>query len=372
MASVSLEGVSRVYRDVVALDAIDLQIEDGARMMLVGPSGCGKTTVLRLIAGLERPDAGTIRFDGRDMEGVAPGERNVAMVFESYALFPHMAVRENLTFALRLRHTPPAEVDRRVMDVAGAMELGHLLRRRPPGLATGEAQHVAVGRAIIRDAPDVLLLDDALSHLDARQRLEARAEVARLHEQLGSTIVAVTHDQSEALAVGTRVAVMDGGRLRQTGTPQEVYEQPADTFVAAFIGNPPMNLVEMEPRRQDGRAVIQRGSWALDLPRLPAGAGASMDAGVASITVGMRAEDIELGLPSSEAETGFRGRCDLVEYLGAHLLVHVRVGDHEIVLLADPAADVSVGDVVDGRVRLDHLHLFDTASGRAYAERAWA
>lgn len=364
MAQVSLEGVSKTFRDVVAVHALELEIEDGAMMMLVGPSGCGKTTVLRIIAGLERPDAGTVRFDGRDMEGVAPGERNVAMVFEGYALFPHMAVRDNLTFALRLRRTPPAEVDRRVMGVAEAMELGHLLRRRPPGLATGEAQHVAVGRAIIRDAPAVLLLDDALSHLDARQRLEARAEVARLHDQLGSTIVSVTHDQSEALAVGTHVAVMDQGRLRQVGTPQEVYEHPADTFVADFVGSPPMNLIEMEARRQDGRVVLRRGSWEVLLPAPPATAGG------AAITVGMRAEHISLGPPTSGDETGFRGRCELVEYLGAHLLVHVRIGEDEIVLLSDPGADVSVGDLVDGHVRLDRLHLFDTASGRAY--ESWA
>ena len=189
MAGISLEGITKRYRDVVAVQELDLEISDGEIMMLVGPSGCGKTTVLRLIAGLERPDAGTVRFDGRDMSDVAPGERDIAMVFEGYALFPHMAVRENLSFALRLRHTPTEEVDRRVREVAEAMELDHLLQRRPPGLATGEAQHVAVGRAVVRDAPAVLLLDDALSHLDAQQRLEARAEVARLHDELGSQVL---------------------------------------------------------------------------------------------------------------------------------------------------------------------------------------
>ena len=231
--------------------------------MLVGPSGCGKTTVLRLIAGLEQPDTGTIRFDGRDVTAVPPGQRDIAMVFEGYALFPHLAVRDNLSFALRLRHLPAAEVDRRVADVATSMELGHLLQRRPPGLATGEAQHVAVGRAVVRDAPAVLLLDDALSHLDAQQRLEARAEVARLHDELGSTIVSVTHDQAEALAVGTRLAVMDEGRMRQVGTPHEVYEQPADAFVAGFIGSPPMNLIEMEverARRASRSSAADRGS----------------------------------------------------------------------------------------------------------------
>ena len=357
MAGISLQGVSKRFGDVVAVDDLELEIADGEIMMLVGPSGCGKTTVLRLIAGLDVPDVGSIRYDDRDMDGVTPADRNIAMVFEGYAQFPHMAVRDNLTFALKLRHTPPDEVDRRLAEVAEAMELDHLLQRRPPGLATGEAQHVAVGRAVIRESPSVLLLDDALSHLDAQQRLEARTEVARLHEELGSTIVSVTHDQAEALAVGTRVAVMDQGRLRQVGTPHEVYERPADTFVADFIGNPPMNLIEMEVRREDGRTVLRRGAWEVALPSLPAGVRAA-------VTVGFRPEHIHLGAPASATELGFRGRCELVEYLGPQQLVHMRVGEDELVLLDDPADDVDVGDLIDCRVPMDRLHLFDTASGR--------
>jgi multiple sugar transport system ATP-binding protein len=355
-----LQGVSKRYGRIVAVEELDLDIADGEMMMLVGPSGCGKTTVLRLIAGLEQPDAGTIRFDGRDMTGVGPGQRDIAMVFEGYALFPHLAVRDNLSFALKLRRLPSDEVDRRVADVATAMELGHLLERRPPGLATGEAQHVAVGRAVVRDAPAVLLLDDALSHLDAQQRLEARTEVARLHDDLGSTIVSVTHDQAEALAVGTRLAVMDEGRLHQVGAPREVYERPADTFVAGFIGSPPMNLIETEVAERDGQMVLRRGPWELLLPSMPAGAS------VAGITVGIRPEHIGLGPPDA-AEIGIRGTCELVEYLGPELQVHLRIGSDELVVLDDPADDVAVGDTVECRVPLERIHLFDTASGRALA-----
>jgi multiple sugar transport system ATP-binding protein len=268
-------------------------------------------------------------------------------------------VRENLSFALKLRRVPSDEVDRRVADVAAAMELDHLLQRRPPGLATGEAQHVAVGRAVVRDAPAVLLLDDALSHLDAQQRLEARTEVARLHGELGSTIVSVTHDQAEALAVGTRLAVMDEGRLNQVGTPREVYEQPADTFVAGFIGSPPMNLIEMEVAERDAQVVLRHGPWELRLPSMPSGAS------VAGITMGVRPEHIGLGLPETAAEIGISGTCELVEYLGPELQLHLRVGSDELVVLDDPADDVAVGDTVECRVPLERIYLFDMVSGRA-------
>jgi multiple sugar transport system ATP-binding protein len=354
MAGVTLERVTKRYRDVVAVRRLDLEIRDGEMLAIVGPSGCGKTTVIRLIAGLEDPDEGTIYYDGQDMTEVAPRDRNVAMVFEDYALFPHLAVRDNLTFALRLQKRPQEEISRRVNEVAEAMELDHLLERRPKGLATGEAQHVAVGRAVIRDAPSVVLLDDALSHLDAQQRLEARGEVARLHDELGSTIVAVTHDQAEALAVGDRVAVMDEGALKQVGTPRELYEHPADTFVASFIGSPPMNLVAPEVFGTDG----------LEAPGFDALYGRT-------VTVGIRPEDLRLATPG-DGEAGFRGRCDLVEYLGSRLLVHVRVGEAELIVLDDPADDIRAGDTIDCSAPLARLHLFDAVTGQAMEERIGA
>ncbi|MEX1334467.1 MAG: ABC transporter ATP-binding protein, partial [Candidatus Limnocylindrales bacterium] len=256
MATITLEGVTKRYPHAVGVEDLDLEIGNGQLFMLVGPSGCGKTTTIRLIAGLEQPDDGVIRFDGRNMAGVPPGERNVAMVFEGYALYPHFAVRDNLSFALRLRKTPTDEIERRVSEVAKAMDLGRLLRRRPEALAAGQAQSVAVGRAVVRDEPSAVLLDDALAHLDAVQRLEARAEFRRIQQEHGYTVISVTHDQAEALAVGTRVAVMDEGRLQQVGTPRALYEYPANTFVASFIGSPPMNLLRMAVRRSGGVTLL--------------------------------------------------------------------------------------------------------------------
>jgi multiple sugar transport system ATP-binding protein len=363
MATVTLEHVSKQYQDVVAVRDLSIEIADGEFLVLVGPSGCGKTTVLRLIAGLEIPDDGTILIDGRVVNDVAPNARNVAMVFENYALYPHLAVRENLGFALRVRRTPAKEIRRRVSAVAASMELGRLLERRPPGLAAGEAQHVAIGRAVVRDTPAVLLLDDALSHLDARQRLEARAELGRLHRELWTTIVSVTHDQAEALAVGTRVAVMNAGVLQQAGAPRTLYVHPANAFVAGFIGSPPMNLVEMTIERDGDRPVLRSGLLTLPAPERIAGPAAGSIA--PHVTVGIRPEHIRVAAPPGDGDAGFRGQCDLVEFLGLQVLVHVRVGDLELRAFDDPARRVRAGDIVDCSIPLDRLHLFDSRTGRA-------
>lgn len=363
MATVTLEHVSKQYQDVVAVRDLSIEIADGEFLVLVGPSGCGKTTVLRLIAGLETPDDGTILIDGRVVNDVAPNARNVAMVFENYALYPHLAVRENLGFALRVRRTPAEEIRRRVSAVAASMELGRLLERRPPGLAAGEAQHVAIGRAVVRDTPAVLLLDDALSHLDARQRLEARAELGRLHRELRTTIVSVTHDQAEALAVGTRVAVMNAGVLQQAGPPRTLYGNPANAFVARFIGSPPMNLVEMTLEGDGDRPVLRSGLLTLPAPERIAGPAAGSIA--PHVTVGIRPEHIRVAAPPGDGDAGFRGQCDLVEFLGHQVLVHVRVGDLELRAFDDPARRVRAGDIVDCSISLDRLHLFDNRTGRA-------
>jgi multiple sugar transport system ATP-binding protein len=358
MASITLEQVTKRYRDVAAVSDLDLKIDDGEMMVLIGPSGCGKTTALRLIAGLEHPDRGRIRFDGKDVSEVSPAERNIAMVFEGYALFPHFAVRQNLAFSLQVRDVPKEQVSRRVAEVAQALELQDLLERKPQALATGEAQSTAVGRAIIREMPSVLLLDDALSHLDAHQRLEARAEVSRLHRDLGCTIVSVTHDQAEALAVGARVAVMDDGRLKQVGTPEEVYVRPANVFVAGFIGDPPMNLLPVHRERIDGQDVLRADGLELPLP--PAPTIPSRD-----LVVGFRAEDAHRAQESSAGEGRLHGHCDLVEYLGSELRVHVRVGSAEVIVRERADADIHAGDTVDLAIPAAHLRLFDAASGMA-------
>jgi multiple sugar transport system ATP-binding protein len=367
MASLSLEHVSKRFGDVVAVHDLSLDIADGEFLAIVGPSGCGKTTVLRLIAGLEAPDSGTIRIAERVVNDVSAAERDVAMVFEDYALYPHLAVRDNLAFALRIRRTPAEEIRHRISAVSEAMELGHLLGRSPLGLAAGEAQHVAVSRAIVRDRPTVFLLDDALSHLDAQQRLEARAELARLHRELGSTIVSVTHDQAEALAIGTRVAVMNEGSLAQAGTPRELYERPVDTFVAGFIGSPPMNLIAMTIEGREGRHVLRSGPLPLplELP-LPLGRIPPEDDRVGrSVTVGIRPEHVRLGPAPAEEGAGARGRCELVEYMGHQVLAHLVVGGVALRAFDDPARHIRAGDDVDVTIALERIHLFDTETGRA-------
>lgn len=358
MAKITLEGVTKRYRDAVAVEDLDLEIGSGQLFMLVGPSGCGKTTVIRLIAGLEQPDEGVVRFDGEDVTLVPPDERNVAMVFEGYALYPHLAVRDNLSFALRLRKTPRDELERRVSAVAEAMDLTQLLRRRPAGLAAGQAQSVAVGRAVVRDEPSVVLLDDALAHLDAEQRLEARAEVRRLQREHGYTVVSVTHDQAEALAVGTRVAVMNEGRIQQVGTPRALYEYPANTFVASFVGDPPMNLLRMLVQQRGEDVVLT--SDALELP-----APYAIDEAEGWLSVGFRPEAVRLTGDADAGEVTFRGRCELVEYLGSELLVHLRVGDAEIVAHDKVGVAISVGDEVACSLPLGSVHLFDGDSGRS-------
>lgn len=366
MARVSLEQVSKRYRDVVAVHDLSLEIGDGELLELIGPSGCGKTTVLRLIAGLEVPDSGTIRFDGEAVEELPPKARNVAMVFESFALYPHLVVRDNLGFPLSIHHTPAEEIQRRVATIAESMELGPLLERRPASLATGQAQHVAIGRAVLRDVPAVFLLDDALAHLDAHQRLEARAELARLHRELRTTIVSVTHDQSEALAVGTLVAVMDDGVLQQVGPPRTLYDHPDNVFVAGFVGSPPMNLEDMTLECDDGRALLR--SDHLSLPAPEALAAGSTHRLPRELTVGIRPEHLRLAAPphaTDATDASFRGRCDMVEFLGHQVLVHLWVGDRELRAFEDPARPIGVGDVVECRVSPDRLHLFDRRTGRA-------
>jgi multiple sugar transport system ATP-binding protein len=360
MAWITFQHVSKRYRDAIGVEDLDLRIRDGEIFVIIGPSGCGKTTALRLIAGLELPDSGTILFDGEDMTEVAPAERDIAMVFEGFALYPHWAIRQNLEFALKLRKVPRKETERRVADVAGAMGLGHLLGRKPGSLATGEAQSVAVGRAVVREEPSVLLLDDALAHLDARQRLEARSEVRRVHRELGCTIVSVTHDQAEALAVGDRVAVLDAGVLQQVGTPRELYEEPANVFVAGFIGEPAMNLVPMRREQVNGHDVLRADGVELPAPATP-----GSPAG--EFIVGFRADDVRLAAEPAADEGRMRGRCELVEYLGSELLVHLRVGGDEIVLRDDSDDDIDVGDTVACAIRADRLRLFDPATGAALA-----
>src|SRR5688572_15041459 len=290
MATVTFDHVWKRYGDVVAVKDFNLDIQDEEFLVLVGPSGCGKTTALRMIAGLEEITEGTLKIGDRVVNDLAPKDRDVAMVFQSYALYPHMSVYDNLAFGLKLRKVPKAEIDKRVREAAGTIELSNLLDRKPKQLSGGQRQRVALGRAIVRE-PAVFLMDEPLSNLDAKLRVQTRAEIARLHQRLKTTVVYVTHDQVEAMTMGDRVAVMNSGILQQVGPPQELYERPINKFVAGFIGSPAMNFVNVEVNKDDGKTVLRADNLELPLPdRLQS----AVDAGGKELTVGFRPEHFEI------------------------------------------------------------------------------
>ena len=351
-----LRGVEKRYGKVVALRTVDLEVRPGELMVLVGPSGCGKSTLLRLIAGLDEPTSGEVWIGGRRVDDIEPGARDVAMVFQSYALYPHMTVAQNLGFGLRVRGTPRAELERRVAESAAALGLAELLSRRPGQLSGGERQRVALGRAMVRD-PGVFLFDEPLSNLDAELRLRTRDEIAALHRRLGTTMIFVTHDQVEALSLGQRVAVMDRGRLQQVGTPHEVYRRPSNLFVAGFVGSPPINRIPLS-RDEGGR--LAGGPFALAEP-------SRLD----RATLAVRPEDLALagtrevdgdapGGDRHSSETGdFRAAVLRVEPLGSEQRVHLDgPGDAAWVARASPALRVAPGDRVSVSVAWDRSHLF--------------
>ena len=267
MATVTFEHVNKQYGDFLAVNDLNLEIGDGEFMVLVGPSGCGKTTSLRMIAGLEEITSGTLRIGDRVVNDVPPKDRDIAMVFQSYALYPHMSVRDNLAFGLKLRKVPKPEIERRVNEAAETIQLQKLLDRKPKELSGGQRQRVALGRAIVRE-PAVFLMDEPLSNLDAKLRVQTRAEIARLHQRLETTMVYVTHDQVEAMTMGTRIAVMNEGLLQQVGTPQTLYDEPINRFVAGFIGSPSMNFVEVTVDGDgDTRELVGPGDWSVPTPQ---------------------------------------------------------------------------------------------------------
>ncbi len=265
MATVTFDHVTKKYGDVLAVDDLNLEIQDGEFMVLVGPSGCGKTTSLRMIAGLEEITAGELRIGDRVVNDVAPKDRDIAMVFQSYALYPHMTVRDNLAFGLKLRKVPKPDIERRVKEAADILDIGRYLERKPKELSGGQRQRVALGRAIVRE-PAVFLMDEPLSNLDAKLRVQTRAELARLHQRLKTTTVYVTHDQVEAMTMGSRIAVMSEGLLNQVGTPQELYDHPVNRFVAGFIGSPSMNFLDVTVAGSGDSTTLQAPDTTIPVP----------------------------------------------------------------------------------------------------------
>jgi multiple sugar transport system ATP-binding protein len=366
MATVTFDHVFKRYGDVVAVNDFTLEIQDEEFLVLVGPSGCGKTTALRMIAGLEEISEGTVKIGDRVVNDLAPKDRDVAMVFQSYALYPHMSVFDNLAFGLKLRKVPKAEIDKRVREAAGTIELTNLLDRKPKQLSGGQRQRVALGRAIVRE-PAVFLMDEPLSNLDAKLRVQTRAEIARLHQRLRTTVVYVTHDQVEAMTMGDRIAVMNSGLLQQVGPPQELYERPINKFVAGFIGSPAMNFVNVEVNKDDGKTVLRADNLELPLPdRLQS----AVDSGGKELTVGFRPEHFEIvdGKAPGPGAT-LRATCDVVEFLGNEELLHVRVGEHDLVAIVDASHRVKPGDALDLHVPLEKIHLFDQQEGKALVSR---
>ena len=365
MAHITLKDVTKVYgQDVVAVDAVDLEVRDGEFMVLLGPSGCGKSTTLRMIAGLEEITSGELRIDGRLMNHVDPADRDLAIVFQNYALYPHMTVSGNLAFGLRLRKVDGAEIDRRIHRTAAMLGIEDLLRRRPRELSGGQQQRVALGRALVRD-PVAFLFDEPLSNLDAKLRAAMRTELIKIHRELGRTIVHVTHDQVEAMTMGERICIMRDGRVVQIGAPLEVYRRPVDTFVAGFLASPPMNLLEARLSGEDAAAEVVLSTGALPVPASRRAELAAWRGG--KVVFGIRPEDLY-----AEAAPRHHGTIDVrvvaVEALGAEVvLVASLKGDEEISARLGRDFHAPAGAELRLYADLERMHFFDPASGRAVA-----
>jgi multiple sugar transport system ATP-binding protein len=367
-ADVELRGVRKEYDGgVVAVHGVDLHVRAGEFVVLVGPSGCGKSTTLRMIAGLESISAGEVTIGGRVVNDVPPAGRDIAMVFQSYALYPHMSVRENMAFALRLRKRPAAEIRVRVESAARTLGLEDLLDRTPRQLSGGQRQRVAIGRAIVRE-PRVFLFDEPLSNLDAALRSEMRRELATLHRTLAATMIYVTHDQVEAMTLGDRIVVMHEGRIAQVDTPAMVYDHPRDTYVAGFLGSPPMNLMPGRlERRGDQWSVRLEGESGPVLALPPALAAAAGSVASPSVIVGVRPEHLRV-VPSAEVPhpgTTLDAILALAEPLGYQQLLHLRAGELTFAVRGEPDARPEIGTPMRVQVDTRRLHLFDAASGRS-------
>ena len=375
MATVKLEGIRKIYQgttDNVAVHGVDLEVGDGEFIVLVGPSGCGKSTTLRMIAGLESISAGKLSIDGRIVNDVPPKDRDIAMVFQSYALYPHMTVRDNLGFALKLRGTPKSEIDSRVSKAAEILGISEYLDRTPRQLSGGQRQRVALGRAIVRE-PKVFLFDEPLSNLDAQLRVQMRREIARLHNDLAATMIYVTHDQVEAMTLGDRIVVMNKGHVQQIDTPMNLYDRPRNRFVAGFIGSLGMNFVEgVLIRTERMQFVAEPNAFTVDLPQDLSERMEGLEG--RAVTIGIRPEDVSVF--SGSGPTIFTGestvvhtpitapaRLELVEELGNEAFVYATVGPYSITARVAPQPLPSTGEAITMAFDLAKAHFFDKATG---------
>jgi multiple sugar transport system ATP-binding protein len=364
VASVILKNIVKRFKSVTAVDDLCIEIQDKEFAVLVGPSGCGKTTALRMIAGLEDVTSGEITIGDRLVNDVAPKDRDIAMVFQNYALYPHMNVRDNLGFGLKMRKFPKAEIDQRVKEAADILGIHELLDRKPKQLSGGQRQRVAVGRAIVRK-PEVFLFDEPLSNLDAKLRVAMRAEISKLHRRLEATIIYVTHDQVEAMTMASRIFIMQNGALQQSGVPLDVYRQPANRFVAGFIGSPAMNFLPARLVEEQGACYARSADFNV---RLPDGFYPDVKAYAGRpVTFGVRPEDMaeQREAASDHRANTISARVEVVETLGAETFVHLTCGSHPMVArVTAPDHALIVGQEVEIALNMANVHLFDTDTSR--------
>jgi multiple sugar transport system ATP-binding protein len=358
MAKVVLENISKMFGKVAAVKNCDLTVEDKEFVILVGPSGCGKSTALRMVAGLEEPTTGTIYIGDRAVNDLPPKDRDIAMVFQEYALYPHMSVYKNMAFALKLRKFPKEEIDQRVREASDILGIQDLLDRKPKQLSGGQRQRVAVGRAIVRK-PAVFLFDEPLSNLDAKLRVQMRAELSKLHDRLQTTIIYVTHDQVEAMTMGTKIVVMKDALIQQIGTPLGVYNFPVNLFVAGFIGSPVMNFIPCRVLSKDGRLMIDAEAFQLPIPEKKAPYYQALAGSEAFF--GIRPNDIydRLFAPEHLKENAIRAVVDVIEPLGSEIHLNVTAGKHNLVAMVDTQTNVRMHQEIELAIDLNKMHLFE-------------
>ena len=362
MAQVTLEKISKMFDSVTAVREVNLVVHDKEFVVLVGPSGCGKSTTLRMVAGLEEITTGTIKIGDRVVNDVPPKDRDIAMVFQNYALYPHMSVYDNMAFGLKLRKFPKQEIQQRVQEAAEILGIQELLQRKPRALSGGQRQRVAVGRAIVRK-PQVFLFDEPLSNLDAKLRVAMRAELKKLHDRLQATVIYVTHDQVEAMTMGDRIVIMKDGIIQQVGAPLEVYAHPQNQFVAGFIGSPAMNFISCKVITKDGQLCFSHPGFTLATPSTKAKALA--DFKDKPVIMGIRPEDLHEATAHDPANSAFDVMVEVVEPIGHEIYLDVKVGPAEIIARVSPDTPVKVGQKLRLAATTEKLHAFDPQTEKA-------